>query len=677
MKMKTLGIVLTWLASAALAGAQTNDITTLVQKGLFEEEANRHLDAAIQYYQEAIGRFDKDRQLTATAIFRLGECYRLQGRTNQAYEEYRRVVQEFPDQSQLVELSKNYLPKGSAGASFGTARSTFQENLTKIQEGKQQESAEDQAEMDRLRDMIQNSPDLINAPRLGGETLLTDEIRSGRIRAVKLLLDNGAQVNPPPPTRLPLAVAAAFGNKGIVELLLSKGADVNGLDGQGGVSALRNAVAAGYKAVAETLLARGAHANQPDANLDQPLHAAAARGYISMAELLLAHGADVEARGNGGQTPLFRAVQNNRVEMIQFLISNHANPNAKADDGLTPLFQTSGHGDISLSVLKLLLESGADPNEKSMGKYPIDNVAGNGWTEALKLLIAHHADVNVINDEGNPPLAYAKDPEIRRLLIDAGANEDYERRGGIFIAKKGSGSTGWKMFVKEPNSVNHFTLLDLIARDYHLGPPVNFPDFAHTTINRMKSDGSKEDIDINLEEILGSADCAKNVDLQWGDVVLIPEQDHNLNESWQGLSEVERQSLGKCLARHVTIIVKGQTNKFILEPEIARPRFPGPRLGFHPPSGPGSGTASTGVDQHPAVQDKETTFYGVDLNWVVRVANILLLSSDISRVKLTRSGANPSVMEFNLDVRQPPSVLLQEGDIIEIPERIDTASRVK
>ena len=118
MKIKTAGIILAGLASVGFACASTNDITTLVQKGLFEEEANHHLDAAIEYYQEAIGHFDKDRQLTATAIFRLGECYRLQGKTNEANLQYERIVREFSDQPQLVELSRGYLPKANHSGSF-------------------------------------------------------------------------------------------------------------------------------------------------------------------------------------------------------------------------------------------------------------------------------------------------------------------------------------------------------------------------------------------------------------------------------------------------------------------------------------------------------------------------------------------------------------------------------
>src|ERR1035437_4782871 len=64
--------------------AASNDLTTALQRGLFEEEANQNLGAAIQAYQTVAGQFDKDRKLAATAIFRLGECYRQQGNTNDA-----------------------------------------------------------------------------------------------------------------------------------------------------------------------------------------------------------------------------------------------------------------------------------------------------------------------------------------------------------------------------------------------------------------------------------------------------------------------------------------------------------------------------------------------------------------------------------------------------------------
>src|SRR5262249_52376113 len=53
--------------------------------------------------------FDKDRQLAATAIFRLGECYRKLGKTNEAVVQYERIVREFGDQQTLVTLSEQNL----------------------------------------------------------------------------------------------------------------------------------------------------------------------------------------------------------------------------------------------------------------------------------------------------------------------------------------------------------------------------------------------------------------------------------------------------------------------------------------------------------------------------------------------------------------------------------------
>src|SRR5437899_3363215 len=93
----------------ATAGAATNDLTAAMQRGLFEEEANHNFSAAIQAYQAVIGQFDQNRKLAATALFRLGECYRKQGATNEATAQYERVLREFSDQAGLADLSRQNL----------------------------------------------------------------------------------------------------------------------------------------------------------------------------------------------------------------------------------------------------------------------------------------------------------------------------------------------------------------------------------------------------------------------------------------------------------------------------------------------------------------------------------------------------------------------------------------
>src|SRR6266576_3417314 len=65
--------------------------------------------AAIEAYQHIITRFDEARTVTATAIFRLGECYRKQGKTNEAAAQYQRIAREFADQGSLATLSEQNL----------------------------------------------------------------------------------------------------------------------------------------------------------------------------------------------------------------------------------------------------------------------------------------------------------------------------------------------------------------------------------------------------------------------------------------------------------------------------------------------------------------------------------------------------------------------------------------
>ncbi len=138
MKIK-LWILVTMLALTAMARAATNDLTGLLQKGLFDEEANRDLNAAIADYQSVAGAFDKDRQLAATAIFRLGECYRKLGKNNEATVQYQRIIKEFSDQPTLVNLSRQNLagmgtePKPSDNGSPDSALLDAEANVASLQ----------------------------------------------------------------------------------------------------------------------------------------------------------------------------------------------------------------------------------------------------------------------------------------------------------------------------------------------------------------------------------------------------------------------------------------------------------------------------------------------------------------------------------------------------------------
>ena len=174
------------LAGAMVLRAQTNDLSAALRQGLFEEEANRNLDAAVSNYQALATQFDQDRQLAATAIFRLGECYRKLGRTNDAVVQYQRIFRDFADQQTLVTLSQQNLnalhavvpPRWIAWPQLPAPAGTFQERLQAIIAKNQQDliapaavesaakAAELEAEAAQLKAQVGHLLDLKREQRL-------------------------------------------------------------------------------------------------------------------------------------------------------------------------------------------------------------------------------------------------------------------------------------------------------------------------------------------------------------------------------------------------------------------------------------------------------------------------------------------------------------------------------
>ena len=870
MKIHFTSILAALFISGGFVSAATNDITALLQKGLFEEEANHNIEAAMRQYQAAIDGFDQDRQLAATAVFRLGECYRKLGKTNEAVVQYERVLRDFADQTALAGLSREYLA-GKAPAA--TEVLTITAAAT---------SAEDE-EVRKIREMIRNSPDLINAPMNGGYTPLQSAAQSGNIAAAELLLANGADVNGAVPnngplSERPLSLAAERGNKGMIELLLAKGADVNAPDKNNEAQTpLYHAVHKGFKTAAEVLIAHKGDVNAHVPGGWTPLHTAASSGFSAVAELLIAHGADVNAADKNGNTPLFIAVRDSRpevvhlllaskadvnftnsvgetplfaakndnqsevaklllaaradvnhrnkdgdtslqiaarnkeTELVKLLLANKADVNATTELGITPLLFAAANSDIDINLVKALLEAGADtqahikegggswgntivsgihaldlaisrgrPDEMELllashadanarfdsatplhiavgigepksaeeldlllhhgadpdladqeGRTPLSRAVSKDDLKLVQLLLDHHADPNKPDNQGLPPLAYLQSPsppprpwlgigapvmpgnnylsqmmpqinyvpqptpiripppgypgqatqvnnsaEIKAALLKAGANEDFQRVARIFVAQKGSGSIGTQVFYKGTNSVNYYTLQEVVAEAWenrNIQPPVDYPDFAHVVINRLKAGGGKEEITVNLQEILTTGDCSKDVPLEWGDVVQIPQLDHLLNQEPSPLPDEDRKTLTKCLQRQVQIVVKGQTTKVRLIPPIAVDGT------VRRAQAEGGGTLlvvlqSMANEGTTAGAPEVKTFYTFDLSAVVLKANVLLLSSDLRHVKVTR---NATVMEFNLATPPSPDLRLRDGDIIEIPERDPNAPAAK
>jgi tetratricopeptide (TPR) repeat protein len=111
------------LACSTLVWGADDSIALRLQKGLFEEEANHNLPAAIEQYKAVITATDEQRKLAATALFRLGESYHKLGREEEAKEAYSRVIRDFSDQKEIATKASERISTSTPPV-VSTARNT-------------------------------------------------------------------------------------------------------------------------------------------------------------------------------------------------------------------------------------------------------------------------------------------------------------------------------------------------------------------------------------------------------------------------------------------------------------------------------------------------------------------------------------------------------------------------
>ncbi len=190
-------------------------------------------------------------------------------------------------------------------------------------------------------------------------------------------------------------LAAYFGIRPTVQLLLEKGADVNKATIKYGLTLLYIASEKGHVEVAQLLLNKGADVNTTDVEGRTPLYQASENGHVEVVQLLLKRGADVnKARIKYGLTPLCQASKNGHVEVVRLLLEKGADVNTTDVDGWTPLYQASENGHVE--VVRLLLEKGADVNTTNVdGWTPLYQASENGHVEVVQLLLEKGADLAV------------------------------------------------------------------------------------------------------------------------------------------------------------------------------------------------------------------------------------------------------------------------------------------
>ena len=178
----------------------------------------------------------------------------------------------------------------------------------------------------------------------GGE--IHDAAKAGDVEKTKALLKRNPELisSKDATGRTALHVAALFGKKEVVVVLLANKADVNA-KANGGQTPLLWAASNGNKEVVALLIENQAEVDGKDNNGWTPLGKAAGDGRKEVVVLLLANKADVNSKNNVGVTPLITAAANGQMDVVELLLANKAEVNAKEKKhGWTALHCASAQG---------------------------------------------------------------------------------------------------------------------------------------------------------------------------------------------------------------------------------------------------------------------------------------------------------------------------------------------
>jgi ankyrin repeat protein len=190
----------------------------------------------------------------------------------------------------------------------------------------------------------------------------------------------------------PLRAASSRGHIDVVRVLLDQGANVNTIDKR--KTPLYSAYRSQQLEIMRLLLEHGADADVWNDSNEFILHSASRLEDAEVVHLLLRHNADVNSRGFLDWTPLQSATSSGHMKVIQLLLDHGADVNALSrgfNPPVPPLHIAIS--ERSLEVVQLLLKHGADVNiqdGRSQTAYWFAKFGGQ--TEIAQLLLEYGAE---------------------------------------------------------------------------------------------------------------------------------------------------------------------------------------------------------------------------------------------------------------------------------------------
>lgn len=448
----TLSIALTALV-VAVGPTFAQDAKSILQKGLFAEEAEQDFDNATKHYEKLIADFDAQRAFAVAALYRLAEVRRKQERNNDAAVLYQRILAEFPSADPQARLSRENLK------AMGIAIASTEKEAPK--------DPVEEKELRRLAMLAENNPEriwdevVLSPHTKRKENPLSRAARLGRHRVLGWMIDQAKSVDRDIVESVDAALRAAV-EEGALEscrLLLARGADIHAADGMLGRAIFEN-----HEDVAKWLVDSGANIN----TVGEVFVPIPNGGLRDERDIYTGEERKVPIRVPMQLSSLGAAIAGDDKYWVDRLLKAKADVNATVDKGSTMSALAVACWKGHAPLVRKLLNLGADPNNgsnhglvdtlrpiPSYGNWsPLHYAAtGSGMVTAL---IEAGADATVAAENGLTPLHCAcdfDDLDNIRALIKAGADVnavaslyDSRNRGSRFevtpiIAASGAGDT--------------------------------------------------------------------------------------------------------------------------------------------------------------------------------------------------------------------------------------------
>ena len=264
----------------------------------------------------------------------------------------------------------------------------------------------------------------VDHPCLDGLSAMIFASRENKPDVVKRLLKAGADVNWAGGIGMTaLAGAAQVNSVEMIKLLLDAGADVNLPNGTFIPTPLGCAVEANATAAATVLVAHGASLDTMIQGKANALHQAAAFNNTGLIRVLVEAGALVDLPDNTGAIALHHAARNGNAEMLRYLRAAGSWLLSTNGDGLNVLHLAAQSGNVP-AVKEILSWKVIDVNEEASEFTPLVFAAFHGHSKVVRLLVEEGADPNQkgrVSRVGAVEAAtLSGKPEILRFLLQSG-----------------------------------------------------------------------------------------------------------------------------------------------------------------------------------------------------------------------------------------------------------------